>query len=505
MSGVSYCLALSLVIAELAGARREKLATSFSPYGPASPLHGWSYYLESERKEIWPSCNFRFLSSSKDCSTVDLWQAAGENQNFHLEEVPNSSSTFYLKTACGNYLSYSGTCSKAKVDTWQEAGANQQFRIKALGSFKWSLEAVGRASCETKFLSFPSDCENHAVQLDAESSWLLHPATGDPNQRHFTNTGGCADPFVWHTSEGKLHMICTGGDLPLYEASAIAPDVTFKKIGSMLGGEKATWASNGARWAPENLEVDKNLNALVFSDQQDDGKQRVGWVLSFNGTPGSWSTYSSGNLNLGNRPGGEIDPHIFVDEDGQKYLVWKSDDNSVGDTTTRIWAQACTIDTSGVTLQGTGPTLLAESPGLWWVDSFTPGGALIEGPEIIRRGSYYYLFFASGRFCQSSYSENVARSTKPLGPYEKLGVPLLSTAMVGYRETGEKLEGPGHAAYMKDSDGQWYVVWHAAKEGTCERQAWVDKMDWTEDGWPYVSFTPMSPGFQDENLEQVLV
>lgn len=40
----------------------------------------------------------------------------------------------------------------------------------------------------------------------------------------------------------------------------------------------------------------------------------------------------------------------------------------------------------------------------------TEGGTLIEAPEVVKHGGYYYLFFAAGRYCQESYSEGVARS-----------------------------------------------------------------------------------------------
>lgn len=73
-----------------------------------------------------------------------------------------------------------------------------------------------------------------------------------------------------------------------------------------------------------------------------------------------------------------------------------------------------------------------DSTGLWWVDSWVSGGSLVEGPEIVKRGSWYYLFFAAGKFCQDTYTEGVARSTSIWGPYEKLGVPILSNGIVGF-------------------------------------------------------------------------
>lgn len=139
--------------------------------------------------------------------------------------------------------------------------------------------------------------------------------------------------------------------------------------------------------------------------------------------------------------------------------------------------------------------------GLFWVDSFVPGGALVEGPEIVQHDKYYYLFFAAGKFCQDSYSEGVARSRSVFGPYTKLGVPLLSTGMVGYAvnppDTGEaqeqagvaKLVGPGHGSFVQDLiTKDWFVVYHASRGENCDRYAFVDRLAFGNDGWPRVNF-----------------
>ena len=121
------------------------------------------------------------------------------------------------------------------------------------------------------------------------------------------------------------------------------------------------------------------------------------------------------------------------------------------------------------------------------------GGTLVEGPEIVRRGAYYYLFFAAGRFCQDSYAEGVARSHSIFGPYERLGVPLLSTALVGYGTSGDKLIGPGHASFAWNEDGTTlYAAWHGSEGENCKRHAYVDRVEWTDDGWPFVDFTPLN-------------
>lgn len=133
-----------------------------------------------------------------------------------------------------------------------------------------------------------------------------------------------------------------------------------------------------------------------------------------------------------------------------------------------------------------------DSTGMYWVTSWIDGGSLIEAPELVKHGGYYYLFFAAGRYCQDSYSEGVARSsTGVFGPYEKMQSPLLTTGLVGSASSGGKIIGPGHASFVADEkDPNKYFVLYAASVGeNCNRMTFVEEMLFNnETGWPYVNF-----------------
>lgn len=176
-------------------------------------------------------------------------------------------------------------------------------------------------------------------------------------------------------------------------------------------------------------------------------------------------------------------------------MFWKSDDNNVGASSTRIWAQEISLsdDASavGVMLKGSA-TVVMDSTGLWWIDSWVAGGSLVEGPEVVYRDGWYYLFFASGRYCESSYAEGVARSRSITGPYEKMGVPVLSTGAVGYEAAGgKKLIGPGHASFLNipSTSTDLYAVYHASigSGSACTRYPYKARIEWGADGWPYAA------------------
>lgn len=183
---------------------------------------------------------------------------------------------------------------------------------------------------------------------------------------------------------------------------------------------------------------------------------------------------------------------FFKDSD-KVYVLWKTDDNAVGAMHTRLWINEVSIsleDPELLQLIGE-PVMILESTGLWWIDSWVEGGSLIEGPQLIKHGAYYYLFFASGKYCQPSYAQGVARSTSILGPYSKLGVPLLSTGTIGVGSNGDKLIGPGHASFVQDEEGSWFSIFHASEGLNCNRYPYVEKLLWTDDYWPVVVTNPL--------------
>jgi beta-xylosidase len=195
-------------------------------------------------------------------------------------------------------------------------------------------------------------------------------------------------------------------------------------------------------------------------------------------------------MNLGMAAGGDIDQHVFEDTDGRTYLAWKTDDNNVGSATTRLWLQEIKFSNGSVTQVGSARVIM-DSTGLWWVDSWISGGSLVEGPEIIKRNGLYYLFFASGKYCQDTYMEGVARSTSVWGPYEKMKVPLLSNGIVGWAQSGGtwgKVVGPGHAALLQTGADAWRIVWHASVGENCVRYPFINRLTFGTDGWPLVDF-----------------
>lgn len=141
--------------------------------------------------------------------------------------------------------------------------------------------------------------------------------------------------------------------------------------------------------------------------------------------------------------GGAIDPSHFQDSDGQNYLVYKVDGNSMGNggncgnsvaplVPTPIMLQKVADD--GHTLQSSPIQIL---------DRDDSDGPLVEAPSIAKRADgRYYLFYSSNCYSSPYYDISFATASSVTGPYTKNGHLF---------ETGDNgLTSPGGADLSRD-------------------------------------------------------
>lgn len=179
-----------------------------------------------------------------------------------------------------------------------------------------------------------------------------------------------------------------------------------------------------------------------------------------------------------------IDASVFVDDDGRVYMMWGSFCGIYG----------IELSSDGLSIkEGATKKLIAGYETTRW------SGDQYEGAYLRKINNYYYLFLSLGTCCDgfnSTYHVRVVRSTSPLGDYvQDDGLPIK-----GYGNRGTlvlnknaRFVGVGHNALTQDDAGDWWIVYHGfdtkeePKLGTTNRRALlIDKILWTEDGWPYV-------------------
>jgi beta-xylosidase len=171
---------------------------------------------------------------------------------------------------------------------------------------------------------------------------------------------------------------------------------------------------------------------------------------------------------------GSIDAVAVRDENGRRYLVWKEDGNS-RKLPTPLWAQPLSDD--GIRLVGEKTEIL-RNEAAWEAH-------LVEGPYILRRGDWFYIFYSADACCgrRCNYKLGVARSRTLLGPWERFpGNPILAG--------NEQWKCPGHGTIVQDQAGRTFLLYHAYEASTFEfvgRQALLDEVTWNADGWPVIN------------------
>ena len=147
-----------------------------------------------------------------------------------------------------------------------------------------------------------------------------------------------------------------------------------------------------------------------------------------------------------------IDAEVFVDDDGQAYLVW-------------ALRRMVKLKPDLLSLDGPMITIPTKREGY------------SEGPFLTKRSGIYYLFYTLGGDEAYQYAYMMSR-TSPLGPWEAPEHDIIATT-----DHAEKVFGPGHGCFFHPQGSeQWYFVYLEYGRGGTTRQIYADKMDFNPDG-----------------------
>jgi arabinan endo-1,5-alpha-L-arabinosidase len=162
-----------------------------------------------------------------------------------------------------------------------------------------------------------------------------------------------------------------------------------------------------------------------------------------------------------------IDPNVIVDQEGTPWLSFGS-----------FWSgiKLFKLKDDGTRADG-ALVALADRP--------QNSGAL-EGPFIVRRCGYYYLFVSWGACCGDPWDYNlrVGRSASVSGPYtDKSGKTMTSGGGTLLVQGNATWTAPGHNAVIFSGTGA-YNVYHALDSSHQNPVLRVGELAWDADGWP---------------------
>ncbi|HZI17288.1 MAG TPA: family 43 glycosylhydrolase [Pyrinomonadaceae bacterium] len=303
------------------------------------------------------------------------------------------------------------------------------------------------------------------------------PAAEAQRRAEYTNpvaAGDYPDPSVIRVGRDYWATTTTSEWGPHFTLMHSRDLVNWRQVGVVFR-RPPRWAV-GSFWASEIAE-DRGRFYIYYSARQPNGGPLCVAVATAPRPQGPYTDRGP----LVCQKVGSIDGFHVRDENGRRYLLWKEDGNSVS-APTPIWAQPLSPD--GTRLVGQ-PQELIRNTESWEKHPTLPYGDLVEGPSIVRRGGWFYMFY-SGNFCcgrECNYMVGVARSRRLLGPWEKAPA---NPIMAG----NDDWKCPGHGTVVETADGRHYYLYHAmdAKDFVyVGRQMMLDEIAWGADGWPTIN------------------
>ena len=248
--------------------------------------------------------------------------------------------------------------------------------------------------------------------------------------------------------------------------------VNWTDHGSPLAIEDFSWGDDRA-WAPQCVERNGKFYFYVPLHSRLSGGMAIG--VAVGDSPTGPFKDALGKPLFDNGSWDNIDPTVFIDDDGQAYLYWGNPRlycALLNDDMVSIKGDVIEMEQSEESFGAPAPDKRVKDKK--YRDIYT------EGPWFYKRGGKYYMLYAAG-----GVPEHIAysMSDKPTGPWKYMGeiMPL--------QDTGSFTNHCGVADYK----GRSYFFYHTGKlprGGGFARSASVEEFKYNPDGtFPTINAT----------------
>ncbi|MFC5466081.1 glycoside hydrolase family 43 protein [Lederbergia graminis] len=236
--------------------------------------------------------------------------------------------------------------------------------------------------------------------------------------------------------------------------------VNWTKVERILSMEDFEWAHK-AVWAPSPIERN-GLYYIYFSANDIQNNDEIGGIgVGVSTRPEGPFKDALGKPLIDRFYNGAqpIDPHVFLDDDGQAYLYYGG------------WRH-CNVARLGEDMISIEPF---DDGSLY--KEITPTD-YVEGPCMIKRNGKYVFMWAEGGWTGPDYRVAYAISDSPLGPFERIETIL--------QQNPDVATGAGHHGYIQvPGTDEYYIVYHRRPLPETDRNhrvVCIDKMIFNEDG-----------------------
>ncbi|PYE13703.1 arabinan endo-1,5-alpha-L-arabinosidase [Williamsia limnetica] len=284
-----------------------------------------------------------------------------------------------------------------------------------------------------------------------------------------------ADPSVIRADDGKYYMYATADDwgdgqgahnMTVFTSFDL---VDWRYVGDVFPTAPSWHRPGNLAWAP-HISSSAGVYSLYYS-LYDATNPCVGLATSASPT-GPWTdlgrpVFCAKDVGVD----GTIDPYLWHDGTSKTMFVG----NFKG-------IHAIPLNAEGTAPSGAPVATVADNR--------------FEGPEVVFRDGYYYLFVSAGHCCNgadTAYRVLAGRSTSLTGPYlDRKGDDLNKGGGALLLAGSQAWAGPGHNTVVTDDARTDWIVYHAVPRadlklpsGAQRREGMIDKIVWAN-GWPEI-------------------
>ena len=274
-----------------------------------------------------------------------------------------------------------------------------------------------------------------------------------------------ADPTIFY-NDGTYYLYgTTTGNTPLNgQGFQVYKSPDLKNWTGPVGAQGGLALKKGDSfgtqgfWAPQILKY-KNLFYMIYTANENIA------VATSDSPTGPFRSVSKAPLAA---PVKQIDPFVFIDDDGKKYLYHVRLTNG-----NRIFVAEMNDDLLSIKEETLTECISAQ---LDWENTQKVEWTVSEGPTVLKKDGLYYLIYSVNDFRNPDYAVGYATSKSPLGPWEKSkNNPIISRNLIGQN-------GTGHGDLFVDKNNQLQYVFHTHYSATTEapRKAAIIQMNFVQ-------------------------
>jgi hypothetical protein len=272
--------------------------------------------------------------------------------------------------------------------------------------------------------------------------------------------------YTSHDEDVTVANFFTMNDWRLYSTVDM---VNWTDHGSPASYKTFSWGTGDA-WAPQG--VARNGKFYLYVPINNSTGAKIGVAVSSSPTGPFTDALGTALISTGT---GDIDPTVFIDDDGQAYMYWGNPN---------LWYVK--LNTDMISYSGSSTQTTLTTAGFGVRSNTDRATAYEEGPWFYKRGSLYYIVYpADGTPEKISYTT----SSGPLGPWTYRGDIMA-------KQTGSGASFTNHPGVI-DYKGRSYFFYHNAAlpgGGGFKRSVCVEEFTYNADGTiPTIKMTTAGP------------